>query len=156
MADDNNGSFDMSNMKSTLGGSGRDATYEGLPATIDEAKKRAREHGYGERVDYNYTERGSTRRVTKFPRCDYTATGELGVYAKRNPELEKDLFSDEKTYGKEMHIDILENVKIEVIGEDPPKPVENVREVTETRILHQQLTDQSSSTWTCIQSCKRP
>ena len=126
MADEENNTFDMTDMKSTLGGTGRDVTYEGRPKELEEAQKRAREHGYKPRVEYAHTERGDSRRVAKFARCDFTATGDLGVYAPRIPELEADLFSDEKTYGKGMHIDILENVKIDIIGEDKPKVVETV------------------------------
>lgn len=124
------GSFDMSDVKSAIEGAGRETKYEGRPADFEEAKTRARKHGYGERVDYNYTEKGSGRRVAKFSRCDWTATGELGIYAPRIPELEAELFSDEFTYGKGMHIDILEKVKIEAIGDDPVLPIESVSQAT--------------------------
>jgi hypothetical protein len=113
------GAWDMEDMAAALPSS-KDTIYQG--PTFDEAKTRAREHGYGERVDYNYTQKETTRRVAKFSRCDWVATGELGVFAPRHPKLEKDLFSNEFTYGKGMHMDILENVKIEIIGENPVKP----------------------------------
>jgi hypothetical protein len=116
--------FDMTDMQSAIGGAGRESKYEGRPFNDEEAKERARKHGYGERVDYNYTEKGSGRKVAKFIRCDWIATGDLGTYAPRIPELEAELFPDDFTYGKGMHIDILENVKIEATGEDPVAPIE--------------------------------
>jgi hypothetical protein len=124
MAETNN--FDMADMTTALGGSGKDTIYQGRPPTLEEASKRAREHGYVDRVNYNYTQKESTRVVSKFTRCDWIATGELGVFAPRIPQLEAELYNDEFTYGKGMHIDILEEVKIEVIGEEPVKPVDTV------------------------------
>jgi hypothetical protein len=118
--------FDMTEMGSALGGQGQDGGYQGRPPTIEEASRRARDHGYGERVDYDYTQTEATRRVANFTRCDWIATGELGVYAPRIPELEKELYPEDVTYGKGLHMDVLENVVIEVIGEDPVKPVETV------------------------------
>jgi hypothetical protein len=129
MADNTNGGFDFSDVKSALGEvtlPGRDVKYEGKPADADEVKERARTHGFGARVDYNYTEKESSRKVSKFTRCDWTATGDLGVYAPRIPELEAELFPDDFTYGKGLCFDILENVKIEVTGEDPVEAIERV------------------------------
>jgi ATP-dependent RNA helicase DDX3X len=118
--------FDMGDVASALSATKPEVVYEGRPKDLEDAKQKARQHGYKERVEYEYTERGDTRKVAKFARCDYTATGELGITAPRNPDLEAELFSDEKTYGKGMHIDILENVKIEVTGENVPKQEDSV------------------------------
>ena len=126
MADDGTSNFDMGDMKESIAGPGRDVTYEGRPKELEEAQKRAREHGYKPRVEYNYQEKGDSRRVAKFARCDWSATGDMGKIAPRIPELEADLFSDEKTYGKGMHIDVLENVKIDVTGDDIPKSHDTV------------------------------
>lgn len=124
MAESN--AFDMANVGAALDANAQDPVSQGPSANAEETAKRAREHGYGERVDYNYTQKENTRRVSKFTRCDWIATGELGVYAPRIPALETELYPDDFTYGKGLNIDILENVKIEVIGEDPVKPIDTV------------------------------
>jgi hypothetical protein len=104
----------------------KEQNFRGRPADLEEANKKAREHGYKEPVNYNYEVKENTRRIAKFRRCDWVATGELGVFAPRIPALEAQLYPDEFTYGKGLRYDVLQGAKIEVIGDDPVKPIQKV------------------------------
>ncbi|KIW07876.1 uncharacterized protein PV09_01789 [Verruconis gallopava] len=126
--------FDMSGMSSVLKSSvlkdsDTDSRNQSHAQINEDASARARDHGYGARVEYNYSQNENHRKVAKYKRCDWVATGDLGIFAPRHPELEKELFPDERTYGKGQNIDILENVKIDIIGENPVKPIETFEEM---------------------------
>lgn len=119
MSEDN---YDMSNMADAIDEikPGRDTHYEGRSRDPDEASKKARDHGYGARVDYDYTQEATLSVATS---KRYEFTGEFGVLAPRMLELEEQLFNEEWTYGRGERMDILEAVPIEVTGDDPVAPV---------------------------------